>query len=167
MVYLYIHTGCRRSELVRLTWGDIEKVNGRYIIAIKKTKTRKPRTVKANAEVVRILDSMKRGKANNYVFPRWRTPDAITRLFGRYVKDSGIPRLHDLRHTTASHLVMAGVPLKSVAKILGHSRTTTTDIYAHLAEDHIEDAMSKLDSAFNSQQIENKRVVIIGNNKDK
>lgn len=163
MVYFYIHTGCRRAELVRLKWGDIVKVKGAYVITIQKTKTSQQRAVDANAEVAKVIDSMKRGPKDTYVFPRWRTPDAVTRLFRKYADASKIPhiRLHDLRHTTASHLVMAGVELKAVAEILGHTRTSTTDIYAHLVPDHLKNAMSKLEGSFNLEEIENDKVVAI------
>ncbi len=48
------------------------------------------------------------------------------------------PRIHDLRHTHASHLVAAGVPLNAVQARLGHeSITTTVDRYSHLAPDYL------------------------------
>jgi len=43
---------------------------------------------------------------------------------------------HTFRHTFASHLVMASVPLFTVQRLLGHAQIDTTMIYAHLAEDH-------------------------------
>ena len=163
MVYFYVHTGCRRAELVRLKWGDIVKIKGAYVITIQKTKTSNQRIIDANAEAAKLIDSMKRGQKDAYVFPRWRTPDAVTRLFRKYADASKVPhiRLHDLRHTTASHLVMAGVDLKAVAEILGHTRTSTTDIYAHLVPDHLKKAMSKLEGSFNMEEIENDKVVSI------
>lgn len=169
MVYLYIHTGCRRAELVRLKWKDVETMSGRWVITVEKTKTHTQRIVKANTEAARVIEGMARGEPGDYVFPRWRTPDAVTRLFRKYADASGIPhiRLHDLRHTTASHMVMAGVPLKTVAQVLGHSRTSTTDIYAHLVPEHLEDAMSKLEIAFNRQEIETPNLVSVRKSKTK
>lgn len=169
MVFFYVNTGLRRAELVRLKWGDILKMGDAYTILVRETKTSTERTVEANEEVAKLIERMKRGKDKDYLFPRWRTPDAVTRLFRKYADDSGIPhiRLHDLRHTTASHLVMAGVPLKTVAEILGHARTSTTDIYAHLVKGHVKEAMAKLVNAFNSQEIEKPRLVTTRKNKKK
>ena len=72
-------------------------------------------------------DRMMRGK----VCPGWKVKAGIARRV----------RFHDLRHTCASHLVMGtwgqAWSLSEVAAMLGHSRTTTTEIYAHLSPDHL------------------------------
>jgi site-specific recombinase XerD len=53
--------------------------------------------------------------------------------------------IHTLRHTFASHLVMSGVDLTTVQKLLGHASIETTQIYAHLAPDHLRAAMETID----------------------
>lgn len=49
-------------------------------------------------------------------------------------------RVHDLRHTYASHLVREGIPLRLVQDLLGHASSRTTERYAHLAPDALDDA---------------------------
>ncbi|GAF76077.1 unnamed protein product, partial [marine sediment metagenome] len=55
-----------------------------------------------------------------------------------------VTKVHTLRHTFASHLVMNGVDLPTVQKLMGHSDIQTTMIYAHLAPDHLAGAVEKL-----------------------
>lgn len=62
-------------------------------------------------------------------------------------KRCGLPdvtKLHTLRHTFASHLVMKGVDLPTVSKLMGHADIETTMIYAHLADKHVDKAVEKL-----------------------
>lgn len=57
----------------------------------------------------------------------------------------GLTKLHSLRHTYASHLVMEGVDLPTVPKPMVHADIPTTMIYSHLAGDHFVEAVEKLD----------------------
>jgi len=61
---------------------------------------------------------------------------------------AGLPdlRLHDLRHTFASHLVSSGVSLPIVGRLLGHTQPQTTQRYAHLADDPLREAADRFGS---------------------
>jgi len=65
----------------------------------------------------------------------------------RITKKCGFPdvtKIHSLRHTFASHLVMAGVDLPTVKRLMGHSDIKTTMIYSHLADEHVDRAVERL-----------------------
>jgi integrase len=62
-------------------------------------------------------------------------PDVMTRAFARLVKRSGLPRirLHDLRHTHATHLLAAGTNVRVTSERLGHASVAfTLDVYGHV-----------------------------------
>ena len=63
---------------------------------------------------------------------------------------------HDLRHTFASHLVMAGVDITTVSRLLGHKSLTMTLRYSHLAPSHMQKAVDILDSALSEKTISTK-----------
>ena len=70
-----------------------------------------------------------------------RDPRAPSRRHGLHL----CPRLRDLRHTAASHMMMRAASLKEVQEILGHSDFKMTLRYAHLSPAHLRGAVDRLD----------------------
>lgn len=141
MIKLYILTGCRRAELVNLKWPE---VRDDYILILA-TKNKEQRPVMLSEQMKEVLSTLKRTK-KGYVFPKWRTKDAVTRKFHKTIEDAGIKaiRLHDLRHTAASYLAMSGVPLDAIGDILGQKDKRATLIYRHLTPEYMQQEMAKL-----------------------
>ena len=108
-----------------------------------------PRKVPLNAQARRILERQPRG-GSAFVFPspldtsRPRSLDL--QLWYRVRVEAGIEdvRLHDLRHTHASHAVMNGVPVPVVSQLLGHKNVRMTLRYAHLGDREIEAAAERV-----------------------
>jgi integrase len=147
-------TGCRWGEAVALTVADIDLPNVRIRRALKwspdnirtvgATKTRRSnRTVAVPGELHAELERLCEGKKGaDLVFTASRGGQVQHRTFwSRYwlpaVKHlSPRPRIHDLRHSHASWLLAAGVPIHIVQARLGHeSIQTTVDTYGHLLPD--------------------------------
>ena len=77
----------------------------------------------------------------------------VKRSFKSACRRAGIKdfHFHDLRHTFASHLVMAGVDITTVKELLGHKTINMTMRYAHLAPSHKVKAVDMLDSTINGK----------------
>jgi len=144
---LALHTGLRRGEQYRLRWQDIDLKRG--ILTIPRSKHGEARHVQLNSVARAALLKLKeRGDGVGYVCPGVEGPR--NRDWRRWFEDVlenaeiGNFRWHDLRHTFASRLVMAGVPLRAVQTLLGHKRIETTLRYAHLGEAHLREAVERL-----------------------
>ena len=144
IIRLLLLTGCRRSEIVQLRWSEVD--DEMLILADSKTG---PRKVPLNSQSRRILEGQPRGGCA-FVFPSPRDParprSTELGLWYRVRRDAGIEevRLHDLRHTHASHAVMNGVPVPVVSRLLGHSDVSMTLRYAHLGDREIEEAAERV-----------------------
>ena len=147
IIRLLLLTGCRRSEILRLRWSEVD--HDKLVLADSKTG---PRTVTLNTQARLILERRPRG-GSPFVFPSPRDPgrprSRNLAFWDRARWEAGIEdvRLHDLRHTHASHAVMNGVPVPVVSRLLGHSDVRTKLRYAHLGDREIEQAAERVGQA--------------------
>jgi integrase len=154
MVAFLVNTGLRRDELRHLTWSDISVERRILTIQAKddwQPKDYEVRHIPLNAAALKALQELSGSHdprepvfsdgAGNY----YRS-DFLTHRFKKFLRGLKIEgSLHSFRHTFASHLIMKGADLYSVSKLLGHSSIKTTEIYAHLAPDHLKAAVERLD----------------------
>lgn len=133
-------TGCRVSEATNLEWPDVMPDR----LQLRDSKTG-PRDVPLGSPVRRFLKEHKAdlGKRDlgrlRHVFPlfggqRYESVRSAWLAIRREAELPSILRIHDLRHSFASHAVMSGETLFSTSKLLGHSRIQMTARYAHLAD---------------------------------
>ena len=151
LVLLALNTGLRRGELFNLRWRDVALGRAELTVDGSGAKSGQSRHVPLNLEALAVLKTW-RGRAvadpDAYVFPGaegGRLED---------VKSGWLPivaaanvqafRFHDLRHSFASRLVMAGVDLNTVRELLGHADLKMTLRYAHLAPEVKAAAVAKL-----------------------
>jgi integrase len=150
LTMLALNTGMRRGELFALTWHSVDLAGGRITVHGTTAKSGTTRHVPLNAEAVAALRSW-RDQAPDSSGPVFsgKHGDALTsvrRSWEGVLRAAGISgfRWHDLRHTFASKLVMAGVDLNTVRELLGHSDYKMTQRYAHLAPEHKAAAVARL-----------------------
>ena len=147
------YTGCRRTELVNLRWGDIRWQP--RPMALITGKGQKQRLVPLFAPALEALGQP--GGEEDFVFlfwscTRWQGkpalqavhPDTLTHWFKDVARKAGIKaRLHDLRHTFTTNLIEAGINPRFVQQILGHESLSTTEGYASGAVITLYDELDK------------------------
>ena len=142
-----LNTGCRKGEILGLTWDRVDLKHG--FIHLDKTKSGERREIPINQTLRDTLKTLVRRIDCPFVFYNPATGNQwqeLRRSFDRACRRAKLQdfRFHDLRHTFASQLVMAGVDLTTVSRLLGHASLTMTLRYSHLAPDHLQGAVDML-----------------------
>jgi integrase len=172
-------TGMRRGEILGLRWKNVDLEGGtvRVVESIEQTKsglrfkapkTEKTRAITLPAFAVDELRRLKKQQAKELDMLGLRfggqtlvcgqadgqplQPRSLTHEFTRLVaRIAELPRVrfHDLRHSHATQMLLAGVHPKVAQERLGHSTITTTlDLYSHVTDTMQSDAAARLDAVF-------------------
>lgn len=87
----------------------------------------------------------------------WRQPSVIGHRWRQERERLGLPamRPHDLRHTSATHMIRSGVPIPTVAHILGHSNPATTmRVYSHVIAEMEHEAAARIDAMYDVSEVD-------------
>jgi len=186
-VLMAVTTGLRRGEILAMRWKDVNLDEGRITVnqSLEQTKIglrfKSPKTERSRRQVplptltVDLMNEHKRKQNeerlrlgplyqnNDLVFPRPdglpMPPDSFSTNFAAFIRRSGLKhiRLHDLRHSHATQLLLQGVHPKIVSERLGHSNIgITLDTYSHVLPGMQEDAVLKIDSSLRLAMQKNK-----------
>lgn len=142
-------TGCRKNEVTKIKWNDIDIEKRQLRLAPLDNKGKKVRYVPLSEGVINILQTLPRFEGCDYVFPNPKTKKPYVSFYCSWNtarKAAGLAdvRIHDLRHSFASFLVNAGCPIYEVKELLGHTQIKTTQRYAHLSQDTLLKATDKV-----------------------
>jgi len=139
IVITALNTGMRRGEILSLEWEKHVDLKHGYIL-LDVTKNGERREIPINQELRETLEKHPKTTDSPYVFVSKRGGrfKDIRESYKSALEKVGIKdfRFHDLRHTFASHLVMAGVDITTVKELLGHKTISMTLRYAHLSPNH-------------------------------
>jgi integrase len=157
-IRLLICTGAREMEVLQAEWSQFDLKRGVWTKPSHHTKQRKTEHVPLNQAAWEILLKMHKQSKGRYLFPGENGGSRVTirRPWVQVCKAAGLAeeyrepgrrkiltkyrptvRIHDLRHTFASHLVIHGESLHKVGKLLGHTNPSTTQRYAHLSDESL------------------------------
>jgi len=157
MLHLMYASGLRVTELCTVRASDLDLQRGLVTVLGKGGKRRLvPVGEVALAHLSRYIDSVRprllerarRGETSLFVSPRRRrfTRQGFWKIVRRYAAGAGIyplPSPHKLRHSFATHLLRGGADLRAVQAMLGHADLGTTEIYTHVAADHVRQVHAK------------------------
>jgi integrase len=155
-VRLLMLTGARRTEVLTATWDQFDLARRVWTKPSHHTKQKKTEHVPLSGPALALVSGMKSDlikklgseddlKTFPYLFPGdadGKPLQDIKKAWAALCTTANIQgaRLHDLRHTYASHLVSGGHSLPLVGRLLGHTQPSTTQRYAHLADDPLRKA---------------------------
>ncbi len=167
---LLLLTGAREGEVLKADWPQFDLQRGIWTKPSHHTKEKKIEHVPLSAAALELLRRMKRtASARGPLFPGAKGEPRVTlrrpwvqickaaslsdvfRVQGKrrtITKSKPTLRIHDLRHSFASHLVSNGVSLHIVGKLLGHTQSQTTQRYAHVADQALRDASNRMGEIF-------------------
>ena len=131
--------GLRHSDIIALTWGNIEmdeEGNSRLHIIQKKTK--EAISLPLSQEAIKQLPKRENAKDGDIIFKKLITLGRTNEILPKWAEQAGIKKhitFHTARHTHATMLLTLGVDLYTVSKLLGHTNIQTTQIYAKLVDE--------------------------------
>jgi integrase len=141
-------TGCRRGEILRLTWARIDFANNMVRLEPGETKNDGGRTIPLTSDLVSTLEALPR--VNECVFTyRGKPIKSIRTAWNIACKAAGMPDLlfHDLRRTGVRNLVRSGVSEHVAMSISGHKTRAIFDRYNIVSEQDQKEAVAKLEAA--------------------
>lgn len=153
MLSLIYSCGLRRSELLNLKLADVD--SKRNLIIIRQSKGKKDRIVPLSEKILELLRTYFIAyKPTEWLFEGQNKvskydANSLAAVLKQALEKSKIKKpvsLHWLRHSYATHLLEAGTDLRYIQEILGHSRSSTTEIYTHVSNKSIQKIISPFDS---------------------
>lgn len=145
-IRLLILTGARKGEILGLRWADIDFEAGRAHLADSKTGAK---VVILPPAALAVLASLPRLADNPHVIVGGKPGAALVNIKDPWAAiraAAGLSdvRIHDLRHSFASIGAAGGLSLPIIGALLGHTQASTTQRYAHLADDPLQAAAAAI-----------------------
>lgn len=128
-------TGIRRSDILRLTWGDVHQQGEFTRIIFRQKKTKGQEYLDISSQASELMGDM--GNPDSHIFEAIHTPSCTNKVIQEWVLRAGIHKkitFHCARHTFATMMIDIGTDIYTVSKLLGHREISTTQIYAKMMD---------------------------------
>lgn len=146
-------TGLRRSDIIKLTWGEVQQ-QGEYVrLVFKQKKTGGQEYLDISPQAAALLELDNRGNATQNVFGDIRYPSETNHAIKEWCLRAGIDKnitFHCARHTFAVLMLDLGVDIYTVSKLLGHRELSTTQIYAKVLDKNKQAAVERIPNIFDN-----------------
>jgi integrase len=161
LIICLIDTGCRKGEILKMTWQDVNLETRELFIPMMNTKTARAKTVPVSNRMLLELERMwdeSPQDPNDLVFGL----KSLKRSFDTARSKAGIPevRIHDLRHTYASRLAKNHMPIAELARMLGHATLEMSYRYINSDSETLDRARNIVNE-FNAEPIHDSGSVVV------
>ena len=144
-------TGLRKSDIEKLTWGEVQKFGDYTRLVFKQKKTGGQEYLDIPKAAEQYLGKQGAKGPDDLVFPMFKYSSETSLELRRWALAAGITKdftFHCSRHTFAVMLLNSGTDIYTVSKLLGHREIATTQIYAHLVDSRKQEAVDKISDIF-------------------
>ncbi len=153
---LLMLTGCRKNEIVRLRWDDVDSAARELRLSAAKTGAC---TVPLTPAVEALLEGIARDGDSPWVIAGKKANSHLVNVdavWNRLRAKAGLGdvRIHDLRHSWASRALALGESLSMIGKLMGHGQVATTARYAHLTRDSEKASAAKVGGSIGADILE-------------
>lgn len=140
-------TGLRRSDILKLTWGEVHTQGEFTRLIFKQKKTGGQEYLDITPEAAELLGE--RGRAEEHPFKDIHSPSCTNKTLQIWCLRAGIDKtitFHCGRHTFATMMLDLGTDIYTVSKLLGHRELTTTQIYVKVLDKNKQAAVARIPS---------------------
>ncbi len=146
-------TGLRRSDILRLTWGDIHKQGDFTRIIFRQKKTEGQEYLDITPQAAELMGEQ--GELNEHIFQDIHSPSCTNKAVQEWVLRAGIHKkisFHCARHTFATMMLDLGTDIYTVSKLLGHRELSTTQIYVKVLDKNKQKAVASIPNILNPEK---------------
>ena len=152
MAYLFsCYCGLRIGDIENLRWGDIAQDGSQWRIQIVMRKTGNPLYLPLSKQALKWMPERGDAADGDFVFDGLPVRQHANRIIREWAEDAGITKhlsYHTARHTFATMMLTLGADLYTTSKLLGHTKVSTTEIYAKIVNSKKDEAVNLVDKVF-------------------